>query len=225
MKRSEINNLMQEAIVFLNENKFFLPKFAYWSKSDWKNKLNRINEIINSRLGWDITDYGSGNFYKCGLIHFTIRNGSFRTGRNYCEKIMIIFEGQILPAHYHFNKHEDIINRGGGILEVQVYNKTSDNKFKQSPVSVILDGEKITVAAGEILTLTPGESIYLPAGLFHQFWAKKYTGNVLVGEVSSINDDKSDNFYVGIVNRFMNIEEDEEPLYLLCSDFEKYLKK
>ena len=90
MKRSEINAFMKEAVLFLSERRFFLPPFAYWSLDDWKTKGEDFQEIFDVSLGWDITDYGSGDFAKVGLIHFTIRNGRKvnKGGKNYCEKIL-----------------------------------------------------------------------------------------------------------------------------------------
>jgi D-lyxose ketol-isomerase len=45
----------------------------------------------------------------------------------------------------------------------------------------------------------------------------------MVGEVSQCNDDNIDNRFYEAVGRFPDIDEDEEPLYLLCSDYKKFL--
>ena len=224
MKRSEINKLIAKSIEIFHKNKFYLPDFGYWTRNDWQEKGIEIEEIISRHLGWDITDYGKGDFYKVGLIHFTIRNGKYNSGRNYCEKIMIGLPGQKLPWHFHCNKYEDIINRGGGDLIVQVRLKTQENEFSEEYVKISVDGVKKTFQSGEKINLKPGQSIYLPAYVFHRFWANESGGIVLIGEVSSINDDKSDNFYNEKIRRFIDIEEDTEPNYLLCSDYENYIK-
>ncbi len=223
MKRSYIDNLILKSIDFFNKNKFYLPEFAYWTLTTWQEKSNEIEDIRNHLLGWDITDYGKGDFYKFGLIHFTIRNGKYNSGRNFCEKVMIGLPGQKLPWHYHFNKFEDIMNRGGGELIVQVRHKTKENEFSDENVMISIDGIKKVVQPREKIILQPGQSIYLPARVFHRFWAKETSGWILIGEISSVNDDKSDNFYIGVNRRYMEIEEDTEPIYLLCSDYEKYL--
>ena len=229
MKRSEVNKIMRNALQFLNEQKFHLPKFAYWTLEDWKSKGDEIQEIFDVHLGWDITDYGSGDFYKMGLMHFTIRNGNTKRaqkeGKDYCEKVMIVEQEQTLPMHLHNSKMEDIINRGGGVLMVQLYNSTQDNEFAKSNMMISIDGEIIEVKPGGIVEITPGESITIPPRVFHKFWAKEGQGDVLIGEVSRINDDKDDNFYYDEVGRFPEIEEDEEPLYLLVSDYGKFLNK
>lgn len=51
MKRSEINQILANAKVFLSEKQFILPPWAYWSVEDWN--LNRKNtlEIIDNMLG------------------------------------------------------------------------------------------------------------------------------------------------------------------------------
>jgi len=55
----------------------------------------------------------------------TVRNGSqdemrAKRGKLYCEKVMIVGVDQVTPMHFHGNKVEDIINRGGGELVIQL---------------------------------------------------------------------------------------------------------
>jgi D-lyxose ketol-isomerase len=42
-----------------------------------------------------------------------------------------------------------------------------------------------------------------------------------VGEVSKVNDDWTDNHFLDGVGRFPDIDEDEEPLYLLAMDYHR----
>ena len=76
MKRSEINTIMRESLDFMKRMNFFLPPFASWIPEEWKKKGPECSEIIEQQLGWDITDFGSGDFYSTGLFLFTIRNGT-----------------------------------------------------------------------------------------------------------------------------------------------------
>ena len=227
MKRSEINDIIRKGVKFFEEQKFYMPKFAYWTIEDWKSKGKVIREIINNKLGWDITDYGSGDFLKIGLLHFTIRNGNVKDiplgGKPYCEKIMILEDGQSLPMHLHYSKIEDIINRGGGILMIQIYNSTEDSQLANSEVTVSIDGVRGTYEAGSIIELNPGESITLKNKIYHNFKAKEGFGKVLIGEVSSVNDDYTDNKFLKNIQRFGEIEEDEKPFYLLYNDYKKYI--
>jgi D-lyxose ketol-isomerase len=173
-------------------------------------------------LGWDITDFGSGNFRKKGLLLFTLRNGNLNNEKYtkpYAEKIMIVEEEQVTPFHFHWNKMEDIINRGGGNLLIRLYNSTESEEFGEDPVNVSVDGRNFTIESGEIVRLTPGESITLPPYQYHEFWGEKGCGKVLVGEVSKVNDDRVDNRFYDEVGRFPAIEEDEYPLYLLCNEY------
>jgi len=222
VKRSEINDLMRKAVEFTKKMGFHLPPFAFWGPKDWETKGKEYDEIRDNMLGWDITDFGSGDFYKVGLLLFTIRNGNFNDSRYtkpYCEKLLIVEEEQITPFHFHWKKMEDIINRGGGNLLIQVYNSTQDEKLADTPVQISVDGRNYTAPAGTIVRLTPGESITLGPGVYHQFWGEKGTGTVLVGEVSKVNDDRVDNRFLDQIGRFPEIEEDEEPLYLLCNEY------
>ena len=70
MKRSEINKIIEEAAEFLGEHKFLLPPFAYFTAAEWKEKNHEYDEIRRNCLGWDITDFGSGDYKKCGLFLF-----------------------------------------------------------------------------------------------------------------------------------------------------------
>ena len=224
MKRSEINRIMTDAKNFMEERKFALPPWAYWNLTDWERNKKDATEVINNQLGWDITDFGSGDFYKRGLFLFTLRNGRLNIDKKpYAEKIMIVEENQETPMHFHWAKMEDIINRGGGNLVIELYNSSSDESFADTPVQLKTDGVWRTVEAGGKIILTPGESICLEQGMYHRFYGETGKGKVLVGEVSMVNDDTSDNRFYETVGRFPTVEEDVEPLHLLVSDYAKFI--
>lgn len=225
MNRSEINVIMHRADEFIHQCGFYLPPFAYWTPEDWLTKGQEVNEISINQLGWDITDFGLGDFNKQGLFLFTIRNGNpenLKTmqGKIYAEKIMIVEDNQVTPMHFHWAKMEDIINRGGGNLAIQVFNASPADLLEDTPVHISLDGVVHSLKAGTTIELQPGESISLPTRLYHKFWA--VGGRVLVGEVSMVNDDHLDNCFLEHIGRFPSIDEDEPPLYLLVGDYPKY---
>ncbi len=219
MKRSEINAIIRDAIAFLDSHQFRLPPFAYFTPKEWQEKNHEYDEIRNHMLGWDITDFGSGDFEKVGLFLFTIRNGKVDEpdSKPYAEKIMIVRENQVTPYHFHSFKTEDIINRGGGVLVNRVYNSNPDGSLADTDVHVQVDGRHYTVPAGSEIRLQPGQSLTNTIGLYHSFWAEG--GTALIGEVSKVNDDTADNHFLVPCGRFPAIEEDEEPLYLLCSEY------
>ena len=223
MKRSELNRIMREAVSFIDKMNFKLPPFAFWGPEDWATKGADYNEIRDNMLGWDITDFGSGDYKKIGLLMFTIRNGNFNDKKYvkpYAEKLLIVEENQITPFHFHWSKMEDIINRGGGNLLVQVYNSTEDEQLDTiNPVKVMVDGHHYEVPAGDIIRITPGESITLYSGMYHKFWGEGGTGKILLGEVSKVNDDRVDNRFYEKTGRFPEIDEDEAPLYLLGNEY------
>lgn len=113
---------------------------------------------------------------------------------------------------------EDIINCGGGNLMIKLYNSTKEEDLADSDVEVSIDGVKYTFPAGHVVCIKPGESITLTRGLYHRFWGEN--GRVLVREVSMCNDDANDNRFYDKVGRFPEIEEDERPLYLLCTEYD-----
>ena len=230
MKRSFINQTVELAKQIFQQHGFYLPKFAHYSLQDWQQlNLADNQEIIDARLGWDITDFNLGCFEQYGLTLFTLRNrtlsDSKSTNKPYAEKIMLVQEGQITPMHDHWYKMEDIINRGGGNLILSLYQRDeiTDLIDKTKDIMVAIDGEKRMIKAGGLVKLAPGQSICLPPHLYHSFWAEE--GYVVAGEVSMANDDMTDNRFLQNLGRFSDIEEDESAKYLLCSDYTHYFKQ
>jgi D-lyxose ketol-isomerase len=226
VKRSEINTLLRDSIEFFDSFCFKLPAWAYWHPEEWRGKSDLVSEIVDTMLGWDLTDFGSGDFGQTGLILFTIRNGDFRNPNNrkaYAEKIMVVREEQETPYHFHWIKMEDIINRGGGNLIINLYGSDENEGFSQDPLTVTVDGIKRTVNPGGAVVLTPGESICLEPYVYHRFYGEKERGRVLVGEVSAVNDDTADNRFLEARGRFPEIEEDEKPLHLLVNDYQNWI--
>jgi len=224
MKRSEINRVLRSSVAFLRENKFELPPFAYWTPAQWRRKKRpEVAEIIDTMLGWDLTDFGKGRFREFGLTLFTIRNGHQRDKRYpkpYAEKAMICLEDQMTPMHFHWNKTEDIINRGGGEMMIRLCSATRTGKLSGGDVRFGADGVRRRVRAGSVLRFERGESLTLEPGLYHSFWAKRGKGAVLLGEVSSVNDDHTDNRFLDPIGRFPTIEEDAAPLHYIVGDYE-----
>jgi D-lyxose ketol-isomerase len=221
LKRSEINQFVAQAIDFFEANRVSLPPFASWTPDTWRSKGPEVDEIRHRRLGWDITDFNSGDFLSCGLTLFTLRNGRLGDdSHSYAEKIMMVRENQVTPLHRHHRKTEDIINRGAasmGNLVVQLYNSEESGELATTPVTVFCDGILRHTEPGAIITLKAGESITLPPGVYHAFHA--INGTALIGEISSLNDDAHDNhFYLGLP-RFPEIIEDGPPLRLLCTEY------
>ncbi|MBP3579811.1 MAG: D-lyxose/D-mannose family sugar isomerase [Clostridia bacterium] len=225
MKRSEINAAMRDALALFKEYKITLPAFVLWSKDDWKTKGGEVEEIKDNMLGWDITDFGRGDFNDIGLLLITLRNGNQKNPQKYpkpyAEKLMVVKEKQITPMHFHWNKMEDIINRGGGNLIIKLYNSTEDEQLADTDVEISVDGVKHTYPAGYELCLRPGDSVTLTPGLYHKFWGEQGKGTVIVQEVSMCNDDANDNRFYEKTGRFPKVEEDEEPLYLLCNEYDQ----
>lgn len=226
MKRSQINQILKDDIEFAKEHQVYFPDFAKWSVNDWKNKDSSFDEITDCMLGWDVTDFGSNNFNKYGLVAFTFRNGNYNDSKTYpkpyCEKLLILNEGQTLPMHFHKLKTEDTINRGGGNLQLTVYNSNKNEELDiKSPVTLVKDGQKISVPAGTTITLKPGQSLTATTGIYHRWNVEPGTGKVLVWEVSSTNDDNIDNRFLQDIPRIPDIEEDETPYRLLFGDYKE----
>ncbi len=227
MKRSQINAIIKDGENFALEHGFKLPPFAFWTPEDWTSRGKESLEITQNGLGWDVTDFGLGDYANKGVLLFTVRNGkleNLKTGRGkiYCEKILICKPNQLVLHHYHKSKTEDIINRGGGRLEIVLHWANKQNEFTDQPITVSCDGIQRTVAAGGTVMLEAGESITLEPYMYHQFRA--LDSAVLVGEVSTVNDDANDNFFLEPVGRFPEIVEDEAPYRLLMTEYGKFYK-
>ncbi len=219
MKRSAINNALKKAIEMTEKCKYYLPKFASYNKEDFETK--ELSGIKKAMLGWDVTDFGSGEFENLGLTAFTIRNGVLGDtvyGKPYAEKLLFLEENQHIPMHFHAYKMEDIINRGGGDLRVVVYNKDESENLSDADVTVMIDGEFVTVKAGETLLIKTGQSVTIHQGLYHEFYVEG--GYTMLGEVSMVNDDNGDNRFYKELKRFSEIIEDEEPLRVLCNEYD-----
>lgn len=224
MKRSRINEIVHSAEAFCQVHQFHLPRWAHWTAAEWQASSADLSEIVHNGLGWDITDFGLGEFDRQGLVLFTLRNGDpsgVDLSKIYAEKLLIVDVNQKTPLHFHWKKSEDIINRGGGDLVVQLYNSTESAELDTTDVYVRMDGIEQRVEAGGVKVLRPGDSITLVPGLYHAFWGERE--RVLVGEVSSVNDDKTDNRFYAPIGRFPEIEEDVPPTRLLVNDYAGFL--
>ena len=221
MKRSEVNEILRQSDAFMRSFNVALPPFAYWTPE--RLRQDDATMIRARGLGWDITDFGQGRFDELGLFLFTTRNGQhedLRAGKGmvYAEKVMISRKDQVTPMHRHVLKTEDIINRGGGDLILELFHTDADGGInRNADVTVLSDGLAQTLPAGGHLRLSPGASVTLEPDTWHAFWADKK--DCLIVEVSTVNDDKTDNLFEMDIGRFSSIEEDETPLHLLVSDY------
>lgn len=227
MKRSRINEIMAAADEMIRSYGFVLPPFAYWTPEEFQANASKAKAVIEARCGWDITDYGDGRFDEMGLFLFTLRNGRLADlqrggGMCYAEKLLISRQDQLSPMHTHVIKAEDIINRGGATMVVELYGSDDDGNFAEDRGGMVMcDGIPREFAPGEKLKFAPGESLTLMPGDWHAFWGEG--GDVLIGEVSTVNDDETDNIFREPIGRFAEIEEDEAPTHLLVSDYRSWL--
>ena len=227
MKRSTINSIMAEADELIRHHGFALPPWAYWTADVFRANAEAAEAGITARCGWDITDYGAGRYDEMGLFLFTLRNGRLTDlqrggGMCYAEKLLISKQDQLSPMHTHVIKAEDIINRGGATLVIELFGSDDDGNFAEDRGGVVMcDGIRREFGAGEKLKLAAGESVTLMPGDWHAFWGEG--GDVLIGEVSTVNDDETDNIFREPIGRFAQIEEDVDPTHLLVSDYKTWL--
>lgn len=225
MKRSQINSAIQWAEGLCKKYCITLPMFARFApdRSEFADPVRQ--NIAKTMLGWDVTDFGSDDFTHCGAVLFTVRNGSVyddKVGTPYAEKYIFLKDGcaQEIPMHYHIHKTEDIINRAGGVLCVQVYANGADGKpDPKRRVTLYRDGVRYEASAGEIIEIENGNSITLTPYIYHRFFAKTGRGDLVIGEVSKINDDNIDNVFANPSDRFCQVIEDEPIYRLLVNEY------
>jgi D-lyxose ketol-isomerase len=189
MKRSEINKVIQQATTFFERNAWSLPPKAKW----------------------DVTDFGLGDFDKCGLVLVNLAEEA-----EYCEKLMYARRDQLTPVHKHQKKKEDIICRVG-MLAVRLWNKAPIESATGDSVSLQVNGELKEIPPGDKLVLKSGERVTILPGIWHEFYPD--SEECIIGEVSTANDDLNDNFFADSrIGRFSQIEEDEPAMIKLLSD-------
>lgn len=230
LSRSIANRSIETASAVFAHFGISLPAFASWSLANWDQAGEEAREIRDCMLGWDVTDFGSRCFQEIGRTLFTLRNGRMndpRYPKTYAEKLILDPEGQRAPAHYHRSKREDIINRAGGNIIVQLTPTEPDGSPRSGHFSVTVDGVSRTISAGEQIRLTPGQSLCIPPRIIHQFWGEEGTGFVIdgigytvSGEISSVCDDWNDNVFLeASAIRFPAIVEDEPRRWYLCQEY------
>ena len=223
MKRSQINAAIALAQQTLRDHGIRLPEYAYWSPDDWRRAGPECRRIFLNALGWAVTDFGQGDFDRCGITMFDVRNGTREhpsEGTPYGEKIYVLKPGQRLPFHFHYGKTEDIISYAGGTLMIQLYNARDDDSMdEQSAGEVYCDGVRKPFEAGQTFEIPHGQSLTIVPRLYHRFWAKEDGGVLVGGEISTISVPKTDNHFGGNARRFVPIEEDVAPTHLLNIDY------
>lgn len=215
MKRSEINNQIEKFISFCEEVNYRLPIFSYQNPEI-------INEIKVRQLGFDITDYGSNDFKTVGLTLFTIRNGNPSESKSipYCEKTMFSLPGQKTPCHYHQKKTEDIFVRVGSDLIIKIW-PSGKSKVDGIKMRVLFNGcEYREITSGKVIRISVGETVTLTPKEAHEFYGDPKGDGVLLGEVSTYNDDMGDNYFLDKVARFPKINEDDSISHYLVSDYD-----
>lgn len=227
MKRSDINEIIKYTIKATEYFKIPLPPFAYYTPDDWKRVQKDEAEIVDNMLGWDVTDFDTNDFLHTGLTAFTFRNGNYNKKdiypKPYCEKLLFVRDGQILPFHFHWYKMEDIINRGGGNLKITLFNADENELPSDKPVMIKIDGKQVEIDAGNSIILRPGQSVTLNQRQYHQWQGVPGTGDIALFEVSMTNDDRTDNRFLEAQSRLPEVEEDASPDYLMFKDYKDYI--
>ena len=225
MKRSGINKQIGEAINIIEKSGIVLPYHAHWSLGSWYQNRNLAEELRKRAIGWNITDFGSGNFSKTGVILYTPSNGIFDPVTNkpidqtYAHRYFILRDGQEIMTEHHQTKIEDIIVFAGAQLKVEVHNVGPNEELdREKEVKIMRNGIWESYTPGTVITLVPGERIRFEPRHYHRPCG--HGGTVLIEEVSMVTDDLKESRHLPEEKpmAFAQIEEDEQPIYLLCTE-------
>lgn len=180
MKRSTINAAYREAL-------------SVFTRAGW---------TLPPHPRWDVTDCGSGDFERYGLVLVNLAEEP-----EYCEKLIYLHMGQSVPTHTHRKKKEDIICRCGGLM-IELWAGPPVSGRPETSLRIKRSGQWTDVAEAQPFLLGAGERVTLVPGIYHRFWPTQ--ADTIIGEVSTANDDLNDNFFVDpSFARFPQIEEDE----------------
>jgi putative MATE family efflux protein len=196
------------------------PAAAYWTPDQFKAR-------IDARCGWDITDYGQGRFDEMGLFLFTLRNGRLADlqrggGMCYAEKLLISGRTSCRPMHTHVIKAEDIINRGGATLVVELYG--SDDKGASPPTRAAwsVRRDRARPMARREAEARPGRKRHADAGRLARLLGR---GRRRADRRGLDRQRRRDRQHLREpIGRFAEIEEDEAPTHLLVSDYDRWLE-
>ena len=202
----------------VREYRFALPPFCGFTPEEWAEKGHDYDEIRDNMLGWDITDYGMGDFDKMGFSLITLRNGNLKLDqytKTYAEKLLYIKEqgGAVLPHALPLVQdggHHQPGRRERAHPGISLYPRRGFGPGAGGPCPCGRPGD-----GGPCWD--PGAAD--PPYLYHDFTVEPGSGPVLLGEVSQCNDDNTDNRFYEQLGRFPTIEEDEPPYRLLCSEY------
>jgi D-lyxose ketol-isomerase len=172
-------------------------------------------------MGWNVVEFKPGLFAREGLTLFTLRMGDWRElragrGRLYGEKAILAEDDQRAPHHYHEVKTEDIVNRGGARFVVELFKVDAHGAPLKQRFRALKDVSVLDLGPGDRVRLEPGESLTLVPFIAHAFWAEG--GAALAGEVSLVNDDAADNYFLPPLEPFPPIEEDAPARYVTVTD-------
>ena len=226
MLRSFIDSRVEAMLELCTRHSFTLPPFALWSAGKFRAERESAERIVRSGLGWNVVEFQPGAYRSDGLTIFTTRMGDWRdlskgSGRLYGEKAMMAEDGQRTPHHYHVVKTEDILNRGGARFVVELFKVDQTGRRLDEKLRVLKDATMIDLAPGGRVTLEPGESLVLEPYVAHAFWAEG--GAVLAGEVSLVNDDSTDNYFLPVPPPPAPIEEDAPARFVTLRDHARLL--
>ena len=105
---------------------------------------------------------------------------------------------------------------------VELFGSDDQGRFAADRSGVVrCYGNSTPFKAGTRLRLPPGVSVTLMPLDWRAFWDEG--GDIVIGGVSTVNDDVSNNLFRDPVGRFAQIDEEGPPTRLLVADYANWL--
>ena len=134
MKRSRVNEIIREADAFIRSFGYVMPPFAYWTPDELQGAPAAPASSTPGSAGTSPTTAratSTSSACSCSPCATAAPPISPRgSGMLYAEKIMISRKDQLSPMHRHDVKAEDIINRGGGTLVLELFSRDADGRHR-----------------------------------------------------------------------------------------------
>jgi D-lyxose ketol-isomerase len=234
MKRSEINAAIARAIDNAKKYGVALPKWADWHPLQFGADCDGIR---HQRLGWKAVDFGLDKFNECGLVVLSLtaplvdeygeplttaqRVGAYDypvTG--FSRKYLFVQAGQTEPHHFHRQKkRKEVKVIAGSSVRFELAWADSDTELSSTrEVVVQVDGMSHHLPANGSIVVNPGETITLPGDLSHIISVPAGGPDTIMEEISTANNDRSDNIFPFMTPTSQPVIEDQEARYQLLDE-------
>ena len=215
MQRSEVNCLQREALRAFAEHRFALPPFATWNEAEWRNNPEAACYCHAHQMGWDITDFGSGDFApRARDLPRPERRQGFSTEKPYAKPPVVprSTRRRIISTASRWRTSSAAAAQPDPELAKYV-----DGALAEQPVTVTVDDGSASPAPASRSSASPARASPSPARSGTAFTPKRATGRVRRGGLAGERRPYPQ-LFLRKGRPVRGIEEDQEKLYPLWNE-------